>query len=115
MGLALFQIEEPELWRRSSGVGFAIFLLVYADLIRSRKKLSNASLEVISRHPWYSRIVTLLGLSIGFSHFTNAVVGNSVSPSGIYFYCGLATVAMACIVFVRAVFGPQPSDELPAV
>ena len=115
MGLALLEIEEQELWRQSSAVGFVLMLMVYADLLRSRKKLSRASVAVIEKHPWYSRVTTLLGLSIGFAHFVNAFVDNNVSSAAVYFFCGLATVAIACIIFVRAVFGPHPSDELPAV
>jgi len=115
MGLSLVRVEQPGLWRISSGIGAVITLLIYGDLLRTRSKLSAASQKIVAGHPWYVRLTTASGVSITIAHLMNASTAIFAAPSGVYFFCVLGGIAISCTIFGRTVFGPQPSEELPAV
>jgi len=114
VGIAQLGVPEPELWRLCSGALVLGYLGFYADLLRTRKRLSPTSLAPIAAHPWYSRILTSVSFALVGLLALNASAALFIPRTGLYYFGVLWIIATSCTIFGRTVFGPQASGSSPA-
>ena len=107
IGLALLGITGDVLWQYCSG-GLAVgYLIVYADLYRSRRHLSTPSRLIIETHPWYGWTLSLMSIILATLLILNATELLIETSPGVYYFGVVGAIVMACVIFGRTVFGPQ--------